>query len=445
MRRLCIALLALLAATLLLPEVLRPAPGQTLVRPNILLILTDDQTVESLTSATMPYTKGRADWVRFSNAILNVALCCPSRATILTGRYSHHTGIEANNGAKFNETVTIATALRAGGYRTGLIGKYLNDYPFGRGHYIPPGWDYWVAFENRQSGGAYFNYTLNENGTPVSYGATAADYSTDVLAAKAASFIRTATSPFFLYFAPNAPHKPLTPAPRYAGSMTGVAMPHAPNFREADVTDKPAWVQNLSIPSADTMDKQRRREYETLRAVDDAVRQLFDALAAKGALDSTVVMFLTDNGFAFGEHRWTYKLCEYEECGRTPLLARGPGWTPRTVTAVVSNVDLAPTFADLAGVAPPYPPDGASLVPLLTGTASSVHNGVLIRWKGGSRSVPAFWGVRTDRYKYVELATGERELYDLQADPYELQNRHGDPAFAQLEANLAAQLAALKR
>ncbi len=172
-------------------------------------------------------------------------------------------------------------------------------------------------------------------------------------------------------------------------------------------------------------------------------------LRERGALDRTVIFFLTDNGFSFGEHRWVSKACPYEECVRTPFLVRFPGALSHVDDHLVSNVDLAPTFADLAGVAPGNRVDGRSLVPLLEGRSPpSWRTGVLLEYVG-DRHIPAWWAIRTANFLYVEYATGERELYDLTgrlgpADPYELDNRADDPAYAPVLARLAARLAALR-
>src|SRR5581483_9239552 len=191
------------------------------------------------------------------------------------------------------------------------------------------------------------------------------------------------------------------------------------------------------------------RSFEALRAVDRLVARVVRVLRERGALDRTVIFFLTDNGFSFGEHRWVSKACPYEECVRTPFLVRFPGATARVDEHLVSTVDLAPTFAQLAGASPTRPLDGRSLVPLLEGRpVPSWRSGVLLEYVG-DRHVPAWWAIRTRSFLYVEYATGERELYDLvgrvgPADPYELHNRADDPAYASVLVRLASRLAALR-
>jgi N-acetylglucosamine-6-sulfatase len=426
----------------------RPAPA--LARPNIILVLTDDQSLESVPH--MPFVSGRSDWVNFEKSFINVALCCPSRASILTGQYSHHTHVEDNlEGFKLQETETFATWLKAAGYRTALLGKYLNFYPWRRGPYVPPGWDEWHAFQGEAR---FYNYTLNENGNSVRYGAAPQDYSTDVLSRKATSFIAGQAEPFLLVVAPNAPHDPRAAAPRHQQAFADMPMPRPASFNEAHASDKPAWVRTLPGQPPEAMDRFRREQYRSLLGVDDMVREIFAALEKRKALDNTVVFFTTDNGYTFGEHRHTGKFCAYEECIRTPLLVRYPGQDERKVEALVQNVDLASTFAQLAGVTPRTPQDGRSLVQLLRNEREQERTELLLHWAGHAPGispdpnagpvVTPFWGIRTERYKYLELATGEKELYDLRSDPYELDNRAGDPSSARTLADLASRLARLR-
>jgi arylsulfatase A-like enzyme len=219
-------------------------------------------------------------------------------------------------------------------------------------------------------------------------------------------------------------------------------MPHPPNFNEADVSDKPAWVRSKAPLNQDRIsafDKDKRNAWRTLLAVDESIKRLLDALSASGKLNNTVVVFMTDNGRLFGEHRLRDKTMVYEEAVRTPFLVRYPGAANRTDRRLVANVDPASTFADLADATPTRPQDGASLVPLLEGRQPAWRTGVLLQWAGSS-TVPAYHAIREAAWKYVELATGERELYDLNADPYELQNVAGRPAYAAQQQRLAEQL-----
>jgi N-acetylglucosamine-6-sulfatase len=456
---------AALACLLLVGLMMAAAPSTAVPRdrrPNVVLILSDDQTFESIPHdpPVMPKLQrlledGREHWIRFPNAFINTPLCCPSRSSILTGLYSHHTGVVGNDdGDRLDATRTIATALQGAGYTTALIGKYLNEYPFGNAPTPPPGWDTWLAKLQGSQHSVYQRYALTDGGFTVPFGPSAEDYSTDVYARAATDFIRTAPAnhPFFLMFTPMSPHSPWTPAPRDAGSWTA-AVPRPPSFDERDVSDKPGWVRALppiGEQYAAKLRQDHRLAYETLSSLDDAVSAILDALQARRILDDTVVIFLTDNGFSFGEHRWVTKSCPYDECIRTPFFVRFPGSAASTDPHPVSNVDLAPTIADLAGVRLALPPDGRSIVPLLLGRdPPGWPPGVLSEFRG-SRDIPAWWEIRTPRFAYVQYGTGEKELYDLTGvlgppDPFELRNVAGLPRFEEVESRLAADLSAARR
>jgi N-acetylglucosamine-6-sulfatase len=428
-------------------------------RPNIVVVLTDDQRLDSLPHdpPVMPYLQRQLEasggWTRYTNAFVNTPLCCPSRATMLTGLYSHRTGVEGNDeGADLDESSTIATWLHEAGYRTGLVGKYLNNYPFDRGAYVPPGWDRFFAKENQSDATVYRDYTVVDDGVIRTYGSGPRDYATDVLAREAVEFIRSTPQgqPFLLFFTPSAPHAPWTPADRDAGAYSGIDVHDAPSVGEADVSDKPAWVRALPPVTEDQREafrRDRRRGYETLRAVDAAMRSIDDALRIRGAYGDTVVFYLTDNGYALGEHRWETKSCPYEPCVHIPFLVRAPGSPGGTDPRLVSNVDLAPTIAGLAGVRPALAPDGESLVPALRGSSPAPRSGVLLEFAGGG-GVPAWSAIRTRSFLWVELDTGERELYDLTgvlgpADPDQLENRADAAAYAGVRRRLASRLQAL--
>ena len=415
-------------------------------RPNIVVILTDDQSFDTLPSEppAMPWLQSQIQdpsghWLWFPDAIISTPMCCPSRATILSGRYSHHTHVRNNDeGERFDDTDTLPTWLHDGGYFTGISGKYLNKYPFGRGPYVAPGWDRWVVKRNTARTTTYYDYGFVDQGVPLQVRDAPASYATDLFADRAIDFIRSAPAdqPYFLYFAPSAPHPPWTPPRRHVGAFAGDAIPEPRSVNEHDVSDKPAWVQDLEPLDAREralLVRDQRRERETLLGVDDQVHRIVDAIAARGDLDRTVIFFLTDNGYSFGEHRIRGKRCAYEECIRTPLAVRVPGLRSATIDGMVSNVDLAPTIADLAGVTPGLPEDGRSFASALRGQAWRPPAGALIEWAGDA-SVPPWQGVRTTDLVYVEDADGTAELYDLTgvagpADPLELRNRAGDPRY----------------
>ncbi len=451
---LALAIAAIAWGLVVLPDV----GGRERTPPNVIVIVTDDQSFESIPGPTpvMPFLQGRAldpddHWIVFENAFVNTPLCCPSRAIMLTGRYAHENGVVDNDhGGLLDEDATVASWLDGEGYHTGLVGKYLNGYPFGRPPFVPSGWDRWSARRQGPVTSLYYDYTMIEQGMPVPYGDEAADYSTDVFAAQAVEFIREAPlgRPFFLWFAPTAPHPPWTPAPRHAGTYADLAVPTSPSTGEADVSDKPAWIRELPPPDAATLasyQASRRRSYESLLAVDEAVRALIQELRARGELRRTVIIFTSDNGLAFGEHRWAKKTCAYDECLRVPFLVRMPGVEHRVEASFVSTVDLAPTIAGLAGVEPPRSVAGTSLVRLLrTGRDGGLPDEVYAEWVGQGLPVSGWWALRTRGFAYVELTTGERELYALREDPFELVNVADERRFAAVVDRLSAGLDAYR-
>jgi arylsulfatase A-like enzyme len=406
-----------------------------------------------------------------------------------------------------NESSTIGTWMHAAGYHTGLLGKYLNGYPdtVARTH-VPPGWDDWVS-PSGGNPYAEYSYQLNDNGKLEHHGTQPADYLVDLLSQKAGHFIGSAPKdkPFFLYVAPYVPHQPATPAPRYANAFPGAQAPRPPSFDQVDPT-APAWLRNrppLTAPLITTIDNLYRRRLQTMLGVDDMLANVVTSLEKSGQLDNTYIVFSSDNGFHLGEHRLPPgKQTAFEEDIHVPLVVRGPGVPKgKTVDTLAENVDLAPTFAALGHAKVPDFVNGQSLVPAFHGTtASSQRSAVLVEHYAdtpdelGARKqrkaqkrqgaqattaktsepdddasppvaglptsgptapvlqagqvprvlIPSYAALRTDRYTYVEYtATGERELYDLTTDPFELHNiaATADPA---LVAGLAKQLNALR-
>jgi len=403
-------------------------------RPNILVVLTDDQTLDTLPSdpPSMPWLQSQIQdptghWFWFPNAIVSTPLCCPSRATILTGRYDTQTGVRNNfEGPNLDDTNTLPVWLQRAGYTTGLVGKYLNNYPWGRAAFVPPGWDRWFAKENADESTAYYDYDVADQGYVHHYGAVPAVYATDVLGEAANGFLEQAPSdrPWFLYFAPNAPHLPWVPAPRYA-DVSSMAPPAMPSLQEMnDVAGKPGYVRQ-QIPRTE-QDVQRYQqddlhERAMLRSVDDALRTMIATIEARGELDRTVIVFLTDNGYDFGLHRLEGKRYPYEPSLRVPFAIRTPWARAGTDPTLVANVDLAGTIADLAGATPGLEQMGIDLAPALRGAPLAARPGVWIDW-GGDDIVPAWSGVRTPRYTYVSNADGTEELYRNGDDPLQLHN-----------------------
>ena len=440
--------------------------------PNILFILTDDERWDSL--GQFAFVNGRTDWTRFQNMFINDPQCCPSRSSILSGQDTRHTGVETLlQGKKFDESKTIATMLHDQGYRTALFGKYLNNYPFGRGTYIPPGWDGWHSFSGPAG---YFDYKLNDQGKLVKFGTDPTDYSSDVFTRKAINFISRTPSdkPFFVYLAYFAPHREAagdpTPAPRDKGKCKGQTFPHLPSYNQVDKVETVPWMSAAKPQSDADIARQMQATCETLHGVDTGVKQLFDLLSRTHRLDNTIVIFTSDNGYGFGEHRMTGKGDLYDESIRVPLLVRGPGITPHTTTDMTSNIDLAPTILDFAHVkAPSHFFDGVSFAPSAEGTGHTTRTEVLLRGcrtkrpKGGpveeedpsgalgnacggyTEGMGKNWGLRTDRYKYVENTDGSRQLFDLVADPNELRNLAHDPKSASVVADFHSRLTKLER
>ena len=455
-------------------------------KPNIIFILADDMRKDDLTDTYMPKTTTElvAKGMSFQNAFVSNPICCPSRTTIMRGQYAHNSKVwftknvfdpDPNvrdggwTGYKGNlyEDDNVATHLQKdAGYRTGLFGKYLNGYS---GTTKPPGWDDWFAFHQL----TYYNYDVNDNGIIRHYGSKSTDYSTDVLNTQVKEFIDASVAqgkPFFAYVAPKAPHSPATPAPRDQHTFDGLKAPRLPSFNEVDVSDKPPWIQSLpKLASSNiaNIDQRHENRVETLQAVDDLVGDVVLKLGEKpGVLSNTYIVFTSDNGFHHGEHRIpSGKGRPYEESVRMPLVIRGPkvvppaAGQPRLSTdKLVVNTDYLPTFMELAGAQTQTPSyvDGRSLLPVLTGSATTWRTAILIEGRkySADEEIPVdinYNAVRTSTSKYIEYEGGFRELYDLSppptpgADPYELTNTYysADPTVAP-RPYLKARLDALK-
>lgn len=482
------------------PATSTPAPATSISagKPNIILILADD--LDAAAIQHMPRLKSLVtdQGATFANYFTSEALCCPARATILRGQYPHNTEIVGNlypfgGYRKFlqldEEKSTIGVWLQDAGYRTMLAGKYFNGYPLLSDPLrIPPGWDEWYV---PVKGNSYtqYDYSLNENGQEVAYGEEPEDYGTDVYMGKAVDFIQRNApegEPLFLYLAPFAPHSPYTPAPRHAGLFADLQAPRTPNFNEEDVSDKPGYIRNRSLltqAEQDSIDEDYRDRARALQAIDEGVEAIVNALEANGQLDNTYIFFVADNGYHLGNHRQPAgKVSPYEEEMHLTMRVRGPGVPAGVILDhLTGNVDLAPTWVELAGAEAPDFFDGRSLVPLMganppgpekwrheflfeygadhasevTGSgipAPDTDPGLLeppdqdeadavaasperqlLLW------APRFRGIRLYTLSYVEYATGEIELYDLISDPYQLENL-ASSADPQLLADLAARL-----
>jgi N-acetylglucosamine-6-sulfatase len=425
--------------------------------------MTDDQTLGDLGVMSNVLRIFGEQGTTFDNFVTSYPLCCPSRATFLTGQYSHNTGVTGNTFetglSRFKDANTLPVWLQRAGYSTVMIGKYLNDYVRAKSRRPPPGWDSWYAGLRM----AYYNYTLNHDGKVVSYGTTTADYQTDVFSRLAAREVRARAhtgKPFFMWLSYWAPHyggprqeddpagfHVAVPAERHKGRFATAPLPMPPSFDEADVSDKPPLVrerERIAPERVASITIAYRKRLESLLAVDEGVAALVKVLKEQKIYKRTVLLFTSDNGYMLGEHRIVNdKVALYEPSIRVPLLMRGPGIPAGLrVPQQTANIDLAPTIAALAGAKPRLKVDGVSLLPLLRGGPFTRQDVLLERGLlDGNRIYTA---IRTGTFVYAEYATGERELYDLAADPYELVSRHDDPAYAAVAADLARRLARLR-
>lgn len=465
-------------------------------RPNLIIVLTDDHrwdafdATHSLDGVTpvMPEVVSElvASGVTFPNAYVSTGLCCPSRSSLLAGQYAHTTSVLTNTqplgGAlNFDDSSTMATWLHGLGYKTGMFGKYLNGYnqlwTAPQQPYVPPGWDEWHALRGAKfwdfrmiEHGAGYDHADNLYSSGCSLGngcwapgnpCSPVNLSTDVIFQKAIDFIDgTNGQPFFAYIAPYAPHAPACAAPADEGTYASLPGYRPPNFAEAgDPSDKPEWVQDLCAawyanPTANqnNVDNFRRNQLESLQPVDRGVGALMDKLREIGQDANTLIVFTGDNGYAWGAHCHKPKRCPYDECYHVPMIVRYPALVPvaRVDERFALNIDVAFTFAELAGLVPPSEVDGQSLVRVLEDREPSWRKDFLYeQWldaddEDNTRVPPTLAAVRTPQYNYIEYVNGGRELYDHAVDPYELQNRHGDPQYATVETELAARLRQLR-
>ena len=352
------------------------AEAQTAGRPNIVFVMTDDLDERSMEQLGGIRQVMGSNGTTFENAYVTYSLCCPSRATILRGQYTHNHDILYNASpiggeAKFRnlgrDQSTIATWLDDAGYQTKYIGKYMNGYT---DLYKPPGWDEWFVLQ-----GDPRNNKVNDDGRSI----TLAEHSTDVFANEASDFIRRSaanTAPFFVMVGTKAPHTPPEVATRHQDQFATTPLPQPPNFNEVDVSDKPEWVKKYTLRSQtqiDLLQQEYRNRLRSMLSVEDLLRQTITTLQETEELDNTYIFFTSDNGFHLGEHQASPdKKTPYEEDIGVPLMVRGPGVPASEVREqLVINNDFAPTIAELAGVSTPAFVDGSSFAPLLSGSPPS--------------------------------------------------------------------------
>ncbi|HVJ15653.1 MAG TPA: sulfatase-like hydrolase/transferase [Polyangiaceae bacterium] len=402
---------------------------------NFIVLLTDDQRFDSLWAMPILQQRLAAEGVNFVNAYVSVPLCCPERASMLSGGFlAQNTGVIANippNGGfeGFPDENSMAVVLQNGGYKTGLIGKYMNGYNAADG-YVPPGWDTWYSVDA---------FELEETLWP-----------------EAQSFIAAHESePFFLYLAPANPHPPATPVPADANLFPDYVYSDR-GYSESDFSDKPSWSASTrsdhgpDAADAAAEEELHRNMLRSLQEVDRVVGALMDDLEARSMLDRTVIFFASDNGYLWGEHGLYAKRYVYEESSRVPFVVHMPGVAAREDDALaVSNLDIPATIYDLAGI--DSPTDGTSLAARLADPAVPLRDSLLIEHYGSgfpsvAAEVYAALRSRDDQgnWKYVEYASGDKELYELDSDPFELDSRHNDATLASRKASMAAELAPQK-
>jgi N-acetylglucosamine-6-sulfatase len=431
-----VGLLALAAGVLATSQARGAASGA-----NVVFILTDDMTSSEL--AGMPNVESLigAQGTTFNEAYASFPLCCPSRATMLTGQYMHNHGVRGNfppNGSWFrfrsHESSDLPVWLHDAGYYNIHIGKYLNGYSLVDGTLpVPPGWNEWYGKISEDA--LYFDYNLIEKtsyaGTPriTFYGDQPTDYQTDVFGDRAADFVNDSAvghQPFWLNLWFNSPHGPFDPAPRDLFRLSGTPLPKLPGFNEKDVRDKPKWLrQQIKRPlrkkQINVIDDERRRQQEQLISVDQAVGKLIDALKAKGILDDTYIIFASDNGFFRGEHRIASgKYLPYDPSARVPLLIRGPGIPKGGVSnELVWNGDIAQTIEQIASGSENQGVDGRSLLPYAENPALRSTRPILLEGDtgpGGTGAESAHSSAAMARAARVHVA-GRRGVKNLDQEP----------------------------
>jgi N-acetylglucosamine-6-sulfatase len=407
---------------------------------NIILILVDDQRFDAMSCAGHPFLETphldrlAQGGALFRNAFVTTSLCSPSRASILTGQYAHRHGVLDNVTPFPPGVVTFPEILQQNGYRTAFIGKW---HMGGESDTPRPGFDHWVSFKGQ---GVYNNPVLNVNGNQEK---KEGGYITDILTDYTEEFLlRPHTQPFFLYLSHKAVHAEFTPAVRHKGRYANSVYPHPASMADSDENyrGKPAWVraQRQSWHGVDGMynkttdfDTFARDYAETMLAVDDSIGRLVEVLKDQGLLESTLILYTSDNGFQFGEHGLIDKRTMYETSIRVPLIANSPGLIPpgQNRQELITNLDIAPTILSLAGVPVTGSCQGLSFLDLAAGKPSPWREDFLYEyfWERSFPQTPSVLGIRTSRYKYMKYhgIWDRYELYDLDQDPNEMNNLLG--------------------
>jgi arylsulfatase A-like enzyme len=427
---------------IILLSLIAGAVAPALAKMNVVVIMTDDQRFDTV--STMPnLSKLATQGVTFANAFMPTPLCGPSRAMLFSGGYrSQNTGVltnaTPNGGARlFNDAGNLGVMLQTAGYRTQFVGKWVNAYE-GMGKYVPPGWTKWIgrhSFATTTSWSS-FQYVMGTSGKSSSVGAisTSHQYTTDYERDQVLAFISStpAGQPFFVMWATSAPHPPAHPAAQDANLFPGYVY-RGRGYGETDLSDKPPWVRSNTTKDTDEFVRDQLR---SLQSVDRDVADVVAKLEALGRLNNTVIIFTSDNGYMWGEHGLWGKDKSYEESLRVPFIVLMPGVAPRTDDSLVlPSLDIGPTLFEIAGISKQT--DGMSLVSLLTASGKPWRTDFFFEHAAENTNGNAIWGgVRDNRWKYVRYWTGDEELYDLIADPYELNSRQKDPSLASLKTML---------
>ncbi len=427
-------------------------------RPNFLVIVSDDQRYDDNVYQYMPgmwWGIMVPDGVWFRQAYDTTPLCCPSRSSIFTGMYAHRHGVIGNTYPLGPSGITtVGQRLKAAGYHTGLVGKYLNTASGDP----RPEFDYWVAIPG---GGvdSYYNYDLNINGT---WHRGVTTYITNNLGDRAKTFLQNAPAnqPFLLFFTPVAPHAPADPAPGEGSLPFPDLDVSQPQFNEPDVSDKPAWLQATpQRTDLSAVEQFHKNQLRALVALDRKIGELLTVLTNRGMMDNTVIMYISDNGMFWAEHRLRGKKRVYQESIHVPFAIRYPPLTRNHADVddhLVANIDITPTIYELAGVLNQVPaqeqPDGMSLVGLLNGSRPWRDALMIEGWPqsdrtdAGDKNSESYQAMHTDRFVYVETYNDRAELYDLWTDPQQLTNLIppngviANPFYAQVRDDLRKRL-----
>ena len=425
-------------------------------RPNVILINTDDMNVTDLFVMRHTLSLLGAHGTSFQNSYVSYPLCCPSRASQLTGQYAHNHGVLTDQRfGDLDSSNTLAVWLKRAKYRTAMVGKYLNGYGVVDPRQVPQGWRQWYGLTGGTEQKRY-GFKINENGKVHNYPRKPANYIDYVLGAKVNGVLKAwapSPKPFFLYYNPNNPHgekgtpiwstRDPEPAPQYLGRFGDIQAPRTPNFDEPNVSDKPEQIReipHLNDQELADIDRRYRGRLESLLSVDDEIQKIVRLVRKYGDKRKTFFIFTSDNGLELGAHRIEFKDYLYEESERVPLIIRGPG-VPQNTTRdqLVANIDLAPTISAIAKARPGRVVDGIDLLPLTRDPGVANNRTLLFE----SFDLDSF-GVRQGPWSYNVYSDGDDELYNLDNDPYQLTNVADNPGQASRRATLRAELQRLR-